>query len=258
MKRPINFIMVDDEPAVIEHIKTIIKPFPYWKLRKSFTRPLDALKYLRYHHVDFVLLDMEMPEIDGKSMMLQIPPEIKIIIYTAHDQYAADAFDQDVVDFLRKPVSIERLNKAMARMARELHYVVEDGTLVKSDYFYFMLKGPTRNTRTKINLDELMYIVSGEENCTFYLVGDTNEDGEPARRYLCNQRLQDLKELLEGSQFVQIYRSLLLNKDYFESYKSGRVKIKGYSHELPAGSRKNYPDFFEWLDHSRLPNQLLL
>lgn len=248
MKRAINFIMVDDDPAAIEHIKDIIKSFPFWKLHATFTRPLDALKYLRQHHVDFVLLDMEMPEIDGKSMMLQIPKEVKVIIYTAHDHYAVDGYEYEVVDFLRKPVSIERLNRAMTRLAYALNYDVEDGDLVKSDYFYFMLKGPTRNTRTKINLDELVFIESGDEGCSFYLVGDL-----PDGSHVCTYRLQDLKLMLEGSQFVQIYRNLLLNVDYFESYQRGKVKIKGYSIELPTGNRKHYAEFFDWMNQSRLP-----
>src|SRR3546814_7040773 len=85
MKRPTTFIVVDDDPAAIDHIVQLVRPFKNWLLVKSFTNPVAALDYLANHHVDFVLLDMEMPEIDGRAFMLQMPTEVKVILYRSEE-----------------------------------------------------------------------------------------------------------------------------------------------------------------------------
>lgn len=251
MQRPISFIIVDDDPMAISDIEKIIKPFVSWKLKATFTQARDALKYLRDHHVDFILLDMEMPEIDGKSLILQLPKEVKVIIHTSYDQYATDGFENDAVDFLKKPVSIERFNKAMNKMGRTLKYTIEEGKLVKGDYYYFMLKGPKKNVRTRINLDELVYIEILGNRSHFHTV-NTLAPGSKGQESA--HRLHELQEMLEGTNFVPIYRSILLNKDFYGSYEERKVKIKGFPIWLPTGDRNQYKEFFDWTDISNLPN----
>src|SRR3546814_855328 len=200
---------------------------------------------------------MEMPEIDGRAFMLQMPTEVKVILYTAHDQYATDGFDYGVIDFLKKPVSIERLNKAMNRMAKALKFKVDDGPSVKGDYYYFMLRGPVKSVRTRIYLDELVYIESMNDKTYFYLAGemDPHGSGEEAMKWndpnkplgkVCSERLNDLLRVLQGTSFLQIHRSIVLNTTYFHRYEKHGVELKGLSTVLPVGKRENYPEFYDF------------
>lgn len=249
LKRPITFIAVDDDEAAIRQIQEMIRPFPYWKMIAWFTHPLDALKYLRKDHVDFVLLDIEMPDIDGISLMLQIPKEVRVIIYTAHNEYATDGFDKDAIDFLQKPVSIERFNQAMGKMkgALTLDLITEK----KKEYRYFMLRGKVKNVRRRINLDELVYIEARDGRSYFHDIGSLDPGSEGAESPLT---IRELNIQLEGTQFMQIHRSFIFNTTYFEGYAKRRVKIKGFDAHLPTGSTSNFPEFYKWMDRSNLPN----
>ena len=265
MKRPITFIVVDDDRAAIDHIADLVRPFKNWKLIAVFTDPAKALDYLASHHVDFVLLDMEMPHIDGRAFMLQMPTEVKVILYTAYDQYATDGFDYGVIDFLKKPVSMERLNKAMKRMGEALKFNIADGPAIKGDYYYFMLRGPVKSVRTMILLDELVYIESKNDKTYFYLVGEMEPDGtggpvmtwnDPNKPLgkVCSERLHELRNVLMGTSIMQIHRSILFNNKYYDTYGKHGIKLKGLSLVLPVGKRENYREFYDWMDKHHLPN----
>ena len=264
MKRPITFIVVDDDPAAISHIQQLVRPFKSWALIKTFTDPAAGLDYLKKHHVDFVLLDMEMPNIDGRAFMLQMPPEVKVILYTAHDEYATDGFDYGVVDFLKKPVSMERLNKAMGRMAEKLNEKTNDGKSVKGDYYYFVT-GQTKGMRKKIFLDDIVYIESMNSKTYFYLVGEIAPYGvgdaplkwdDPNKQLgtICGSTLKDLEEIFKGTSLMQIHRSIIFNVDYLDIYNKQTVKVKGFNLTLPVGKPENYPEFYEYLRNNNLPN----
>lgn len=266
MKRPITFIVVDDDPATIEHVSQLVAPFRNWSLMKTFTDPAAALDYLVNHHVDFVLLDMEMPVIDGRAFMLQMPPEVKVILHTAYDEYASDGFDYGVVDFLKKPVSMQRFDRAMKRMAKELHADAGERLPVKGDYYYFMLPGPKKGMRTKIYLDDIVYIESLKDKTYFYLAGELAPDGvgetifkwdDPKKPLgkACSSALVQLREVFKGTSLMQIYRSIIFNTDYLETYEKQTVKVRGFNMMLPVGKPENYPEFYEWLNRNNLPNQ---
>lgn len=245
-------MIVDDQQSAIDHIVEIARPFRNLMLKQAFAEPELALAFLEKNHVDFVVLDMEMPGIDGRAFMLQMPKEIKVILYTAHNQYATDGFDFDVVDFLKKPVSAERFYRALERMRLRLGLVVKDSASIEGEYYYFMMKGPGKSVRTKVNLNELAYIESINNKTQFYLVGDREPDGHwPPKVF--SEKLYELMALLKGTEFIQIQRSFILNKAYFGSINGREVRLKGFDTLLPVGKRDKYPEFFAWIERHNLP-----
>lgn len=269
MTRPLTYIIVDDEQASIDRIAQTAMPFQDLLLLDTFTDPSAALGYLGKHHADFVLLDMEMPVVDGKSFMLQMPSEVEVILHTAHNAYATDGFDYGVVDFLRKPASVERFFKAIERMKVRLRdYHGEKGKMVPGDYYYFMMKGPFRAMRTKINLNELVYIDARDDRTYFHLVGnmclpkagdgkvdaESNTRAETDRADGFAERIADLVQILRGTPFMQVHRSFILNTDYYRRYHNGTVYLNGFAQTIPVGKRENYPAFFEWMERHHLPS----
>ncbi len=267
MARSVTYIVVDDKQLAIDRITQMAQPFRNLILKQTFTDPAQALAYLEKNHVDFVLLDMEMPGIDGKAFMLQMPKEIKLVLYTAHDEYATDGFDFGVVDFLKKPVNIERFAKAVDRIKERLGIGAKGNGRIDGDYYYFMMKGPKKNMRTKINLDELVYIEAYNEKVYFHLAGEMapksktpdgkgasiQKDKQPEGRAFA-EHLKDLLVLLKDTQFMQIHRSIILNTNYLDEHKNQRVTLKGLDKVLPVGKRENYPEFFNLLERHNLPD----
>jgi len=270
MKRKLTLIVVDDEPAAIDRMMVLLAQFVDLVVKATFTDPKSALDYLAKNHVDFVLLDMEMPLINGKAFMLQMPKEIKVLLCTGHSVYATDGFDLGVVDFLLKPVGLERLAIAIDRMKNEIELPTDGRKRQKSDYYYFMLKGPKKHMRTKVNFDELVYVEAYKDGSRFFLIGKMTaeidrkralkkagmrDDGVVAYSGTSGrEKLYELEQILEGTSFMRMHRSFILNMDYLDEYSKGKVTLKGLPGiQLPTGDRKNHPDFFDRLDNHNLP-----
>src|SRR5690606_17868522 len=94
MKRKLTLTIVDDEQAAIDRMLALLAPFVDLLVKATFTDPKAALEYLDKNHVDFVILDMEMPIITGKAFILQMPKEINVLLCTGHSVYATDGLDR--------------------------------------------------------------------------------------------------------------------------------------------------------------------
>lgn len=281
MKRKITMIVVDDEQSAIDHALATIRPFIDITVKATFTDPVEALKFLRRYHVDFVLLDVEMPLVNGLAFAVQMPPEVKIVFCTAHRQYAVDAYEREAVDYLLKPIQGERFAKALRRMKEALTIEAKTQAPIKNDYYYFMIKGQIRYQRTKINFDEIVYIESRGDRTHFYLISDLRKENKrsldqqllqqraaeagkevtnalPGKRYegeSCTLTLQQVMEIVSGTTFLQMHKSIILNTDYFRRYRARAVElIDLIAIKLPTGSRSSFPEFFEWLDNHNSPN----
>lgn len=281
MKRKLTLIILDDEQSAIDNALAVIRPFIDLIVKATFTDPVEALKFLRKNHVDFVLLDIEMPLVDGLSFAMQMPPEVKIIFCTAHRKYAIDAYDREAVDYLLKPIKRERFTRALKRMKEALTIEAQTRAPIRNDYYYFMIKGPKKYHRTKIDFDEIVYIESRDDRTYFFLISDLKrenkrkleqqlkqqraiatgaivEKSEAYKAYEgmpCMLTLQQVMEIVSGSTLLQIHQSIILNTDYFRRYAARCVELKDLGAiKLPTGSRQSYPEFFEWVDNHNGPN----
>lgn len=267
-------IVVDDEQSAIDYILTVLAPFVDLVVKKTFTDPLAALGYLRKHHVDFVLLDIDMPVLNGLDFALQMPREIKVIFCTAHREYALESYDYEAVDYLMKSVKKERFNRALGRMKDALKVQAGKVNRIRNDYYYFMLKGMSKFTRTRVDFDELVFVEVRNKMTYFHLIGDlvvennkliaaekTANEGRRTERWTtdgipCRMNLEDVYTILKDAGFFQVYRSFLLNTAFFRRYTGGIIELKGLDAiKLPTGERKNYPDFFNWVEESNLPDK---
>jgi two-component system, LytTR family, response regulator len=132
-----NIAIVDDELDALELLEGYLQEIPDVKQIQSYADPKKALKAISEQPVDLLLLDINMPEMDGISLaeeLLKLPLSPKIIFITAYNQYAIQAFELNALDYLLKPVSFERFQKAIDRYALagkvETENPVQDNTQV--------------------------------------------------------------------------------------------------------------------------------
>lgn len=279
MKRKLTLIIVDDQQSAIDHALQVLQPFIDLSVKATFTDPVAALNYLKKNHVDFVLLDMDMPVVDGLSFMMQMPAEIMAVLCTAHRKYAVDAFEQDAIDYLMKPMSASRFAQTHRRMAKALKMQAVSTGNPNNDYYYFMLKGPVKYQRTKVDFAELVYIEARNGQTFFYLINDLKKENDRLLQLqelnenegklnfsqrdkgkyegiACGHTLKEVMEIVEGSSFIQVHKSFILNTDYFRSQLSREIGLKGMEAiKLPSGVRKNFPEYFAFLDIQNLPSR---
>ena len=112
----IKCIIVDDEPLGIKVIENHLNKVDGFKVLNTFENAVDASNYLRENIVDVLFLDINMPQLSGMDMLkiLESPPYV--VITTAHQEYAVDSFEFNVIDYLVKPVSFSRFLKTVNKI----------------------------------------------------------------------------------------------------------------------------------------------
>ena len=217
MAKPASYkcIIIDDEPIAIRVIQDHLKTFDQMSCRGGFTKALEALQFLQKEQVDLIFLDINMPAISGIELLKSLPYPPKVIFTTAYRNYAADAFDLDAIDYLVKPISLERFLKAMQKFFSQVEQPndLNDNSTEKE---FLVLKSDKKNHR--IPLNELLYI-EGLDN---YIRVQTT-----GKSIICYEKLSAMEEKLPSSRFMRIHRSCIANLDRVDVFTSAHVEIEG-------------------------------
>ncbi len=117
-------LLIDDEPLALEVLEDDLSKIPHIKVLKKCLSAFDALDFLREQSVDLIFLDINMPDLTGLQFLKALSKRPMVIFTTAYPNYALDGFEWDAVDYLLKPISFERLLKAVNGYAK----IVSEGT----------------------------------------------------------------------------------------------------------------------------------
>ena len=134
----IRCIAIDDEPLALDLLEDNISKIPYLKLIARCDDAMEAIKVLNENPVDLVFLDIQMPGLTGLQFIKSITQKPMFILVTAYEKYALEGFNLDVIDYLLKPVSLERFMKACNK-AMEYHLLKtknETGEKTTIDYLF--------------------------------------------------------------------------------------------------------------------------
>jgi two-component system LytT family response regulator len=241
----IRVITVDDEELARQVLREYLAACPDVTLVAECANGFEAVRTVSEQAPDLVILDIQMPKLDGFEVLQLIGPRIPVIFATAHDEYALKAFEVHAVDYLLKPFSQERLLEALAeartRIARgagqtppalvdEVQRRQKDRLLIRDGGNVHIL-----------SIDALDFAQAQDD----YVLLRAN-----GRNYLKEQTLADLEASLDPHRFVRIHRSYLVNLDRVtkvELYaKDSRAVILEDGTRLPV-SRTGYSRLSERL-----------
>lgn len=110
--------VVDDEPLAVKRLTRLLRETRRVEVVGSTVDPVEAVKFLSRENVDAVFLDIQMPGMNGFELLQKLPKEPAIVFTTAFDRFALDAFEVNSVDYLVKPIELERLEKALSKLER--------------------------------------------------------------------------------------------------------------------------------------------
>jgi DNA-binding LytR/AlgR family response regulator len=215
MNRTINCLIVDDEPIAREIIATHLSKLAYVQLVSSCADVAEAANALAAQAVDLIFLDINMPEVSGLSLAKAIGSDTKIIFTTAHREYAMEAFELDAVDYLLKPITFERLLKAINKYER-IQQVDPDQDNHKLSASKKSLFVRADRKMVKVNYDDILYLESYSDYVKIHMIDQV---------IITRELISHLADELPSGQFIRIHRSFIVAIDRIKSYTNESVEI---------------------------------
>jgi two-component system LytT family response regulator len=207
---PLRVVIADDEELARSLVREYLKESPDVEVVAECGNGFEAVKAVTDLKPDLLLLDIQMPRLDGFEVLELLGRETNVIFITAYDQYAIRAFDVHAVDYLLKPFSAERLAEALelakAKIARGEPTAPPGLTTdarppgTKSDRILIRDGGDVH----VLQVSTIDYIEAQDDYVCFRVEG---------KRFLKQQTLADVEATLDPSRFVRIHRSYILNVD---------------------------------------------
>jgi DNA-binding LytR/AlgR family response regulator len=230
--KKIRCILIDDEPLALEVLKAHLANHENIEVVSTFSNGGDAIAWLNNNTVDVVFTDINMPGISGLELVKhQYPAPHAVIFTTAHPNYAADAFEFEALDYLLKPISPERLDKAIKRLEEYLQMKKggDEAASLKPDFVFVKVDGQHQ----KVNYSDIYYI---EAFADYVKIWTSND-----KRIVTLQTMRNMELSLPTDQFVRIHRSFIVAKNKIEAIQNNAVVIG--TKQLPVG--KNYKELVQ-------------
>jgi DNA-binding LytR/AlgR family response regulator len=216
-------IIVDDEPKAIELIVSYLKYFSSFELLGTFRNGLKALEFLNTQTVDVVFLDINMPHLSGLSLSKMIAPKTSIVFTTAYSEHALESYDVNTMDYLLKPISLERFSKTITKLIekQELHNSAPS-TFSDTSPTLFVKSGLETH---QLQIAEIDYLQK-DGNYMHYFVSD--------KKIMARQSIAEALETLPET-FIQIQKSYIVNLSKIDSVTAAHVHIG--TTQIPIGSQ---------------------
>jgi two-component system LytT family response regulator len=212
---PLKTLIVDDEPIARKVLREELELIDDVEVIGEAADGVAALEKIDCEQPDLVLLDLQMPAMGGLDVVRQLKHAKHvpvIVIVTAYDQHALQAFDAGAIDYLLKPVGQERLTQAVERAKRVTgRQAIE--RIAQLQEIADLPAGP-RNRRIVGKIGEEYFLLSAEEIYAFQAEGDLVWILTAKRKYLATQTLKELELRLKSSSFRRIHRNAFVNVDH--------------------------------------------
>jgi DNA-binding LytR/AlgR family response regulator len=220
----LNCVIIDDEFLARKYLKDYVNKVPTLELLGDFNSPLKAMELIKTGEVDLFFLDIQMPDIAGIEFLKTMERSPHVVLTTAYEEYALEAYELNVTDYLLKPFSFERFLKAVNKV-QELEdknrkaeqsetgdvmqkpQLKEDHLIIRADRKLY-----------KVNYEDLLYI----EGQKAYVIFHTKKKNITALA-----SLRELEEKLPSSQFIRIHKSYIVSIHEIESLEGNQVEIDG-------------------------------
>jgi DNA-binding LytR/AlgR family response regulator len=203
----IQCLVLEDEKSAQKVLKSYIEKTPFLECMGIYETGL-TIPAIEIQKADVLFLDIQLPELNGLSFLKTISNPPKVIVTTAFSNYAVEAFEEAVVDYLLKPFSYERFFKAVTRIRNDAIY--QNKEMDKNLFLY------SDKTLYKINVVDVLFLKAEVD-----YVNVVTED----KNYLILDSLRNWNEKLQSLKFIQVHRSYIINIDKITKIHGNQVFI---------------------------------
>jgi len=226
----ISCIIVDDEYLAIKVLEEYSSNMPTLQVTKTFTDSRAAVAFIQQQPVDLILLDIQMPYLSGFDLVKTLPQETMVIFTTARHDFAVQAYELDVLDYLVKPISQERFEKAIQKAVEFKQYRTVWNEQKNAARNFLMIKSDYRII--KLLFDDIEYIEGLSEYVKIY---------SSEKTYTTLAALKSLESELPVDKFIRIHKSYIIALSAIDQFNSKTIQLHN-GKELPIG--RSYKDQF--------------
>ena len=198
-----NCIIIDDDELSRKIIEQFISKTDFLKLIQSFENPVPALSFMTNNDIDLIFLDIEMPEMNGIQFIDALKQHVpQVILTTAHKEFALDAFEYSVTDFLVKPIAYPRFFKAVSKAKtifekKAVHIINNDNVFVKQS-----------GSIISVKISDIMWV----EALGDYIVLNTRKG-----KFTIHSTMKAIEDKLPANDYVRTHRSFIVRLDIIDS-----------------------------------------
>jgi two-component system LytT family response regulator len=233
----LRILIVDDELLARERIRSFLRENPTVEIAGECGNGIEALDLIRSGHPDIAFVDVQMPGCDGLQLMAELPPDQRpaIILVTAHEKFAVEAFAAQAVDYLLKPFDRKRFHHALKRAIDHVRTrrAVDLGARVED---LLASSSPKKPERIVVKADgrliflktgDIVWIEAANNYCNLHLA--------TSKRLLLRETMASLEKRLDSASFARVNRSALVHVDQVQEMQS--AKFGDYTVVLRNGTR---------------------
>ena len=223
-----NCIVIDDDKLSRKVIEEFIKKADFLNHVDSFDNAVDAISLMKTgKEINLIFLDIEMPEMTGIEFIRTLKNTPQIIIISSKDQYALQAFEYDVTDYLLKPVNYSRFFRAVDKAYNNF----SKGTIAQETRNEIFIK--KNSSLIKLKYEDILWVEALEN----YVIVNTYDD-----KYTIHFTMKSIEKKLPANKFLRVHRSYIVNTSCINLIEDNTIiiPVEGGKKSIPIG--KSYKD----------------
>ena len=218
----IRCIIVEDEILAQQVIRSHLENTPQLELVGVYSNAVEAKEILDKTEIDLIFLDIQLPGMTGLNFLKSLSQSPLVILTTAYGEYALESYEFNVIDYLLKPISLERFTRAISKLTngrlltlsakdREISY---DHLFIKSGSKFF-----------KVNFSEIVFIESMKDYLKIHAL---------QHQLITHQTMNDMEKLLPAREFIRVHKSFIVAVDHIKSIYGNTIEAGKAS--IPIGN----------------------
>lgn len=234
-------LLVDDEAHAQQYLRDLLGAYPHIEIIAEAENGLEAIEKINQLKPDLVFLDIQMPVLDGFSVLSYLQVKPMIVFCTAYDQFAVKAFETNALDYLLKPVTADRLHISLQKVTREWEKISQIQALVSENEGLRNIVCHRNNAYHVFWLRDIQFFAKEGR----YTAVQTEIDGT----YLTDLTVDHLDRHIHHPSFFRINRATIIRRDIIrqfkiQTYSTGKIETAdGHSFSV---SRSRLQSFKQW------------
>lgn len=220
-----NCIIVDDDEVARLKVVSIARKFPILNIVGYFSSAATALPIIEREKIDILFLDIDMPNLNGLEFRKQLMSVPVCVFITSHPEYAVESFETETLDFIVKPLSLERFTQTVNRI-EEFMEIKRKATLFETSFGDDTIYIKEGYEQTKVKLYDILYIEALKD---FTILVTQN------KRHCVSSGMGNLLKENHFKNFIRIHRSYAVQKNYIQNIGSQFITLNN-GQKIPIGN----------------------